>query len=130
MNNLYKVLTTQEWEHANSKGFITTELDNKDGFVHLSTSKQLASTLSLYFSKFEEVILIQLYYEQIKSDLKLESVDSSSKRSGSFYHLYNELNIKHASKVWNLHRGAFALPEEVLLQAELPENLTEKSIRI
>ena len=44
MNNLYKVLTTQEWELANSKGFIITELDNKDGFVHLSTSKQLAST--------------------------------------------------------------------------------------
>jgi uncharacterized protein (DUF952 family) len=118
MNNLYKVLTTQEWELANSKGFIITELDNKDGFVHL------------YFSNFKEVILIQLSYEQIKSDLKLESVDSSSKRSGSFYHLYNDLNIKHACKVWNLNRGAFALPKEVLLQAELLENLADKSIRI
>ncbi|MDB4158822.1 DUF952 domain-containing protein, partial [Gammaproteobacteria bacterium] len=103
MNNLYKVLTTQEWELANSKGFIITELDNKDGFVHLSSSKQLASTLSLYFSKFEEVILIQLSYEQIKSNLKLESVGPSSKRSGSFYHLYGDLNIKHACKVWNLN---------------------------
>ena len=130
MNNLYKVLTTEEWELANSKGFIFTELDNKDGFVHLSSSKQLASTLSLYFSKFEEVILIQLSYEQIKSNLKLESVGPSSKRSGSFYHLYGDLNIKHACKVWNLNRGAFALPEEVLLQAELPEKLIGKSIGV
>jgi uncharacterized protein (DUF952 family) len=130
MNNLYKVLTTQEWELANSKGFIITELDNKDGFVHLSSSKQLASTLSLYFSKFEEVILIQLSYEQIKSNLKLESVGPSSKRSGSFYHLYGDLNIKHACKVWNLNRDAFALPEEVLLQAELPEKLIGKSIGV
>lgn len=130
MNNLYKVLTTQEWELANSKGLIITELDNKDGFVHLSTSKQLASTLSLYFSKFEEVILIQLSYEQIKSDLKLELVDPRSKRSGSFYHLYGDLNIKHTCKVWNLNRGAFTLPEEVLLQAELPEKLIGKSIGV
>ena len=45
MNNLYKVLTTQEWELANSKGFIITELDNKDGFVHLSSAGQLNMTL-------------------------------------------------------------------------------------
>ena len=126
MNNLFKVLTPEEWELASGKGFIITELDKKDGFVHLSTSKQLAATLSLYFSKFEEVILIQLDCEQIKNHLKLESVDLSSKRSGFFYHLYNDLNIKHACKVWNLNRGAFVLPEEVLLQAEFSVNIHGK----
>jgi uncharacterized protein (DUF952 family) len=123
VNNLYKVLTSEEWKLASSKGFIITELDKKDGFVHLSTSKQLAGTLSLYFSKFEEVILIQLAYDQLKNELKLESVNSSSKRGGYFYHFYDDLNINQACKVWNLNRGAFVLPEEVLLQAEHPENI-------
>ena len=49
MNSIYKVLTEEEWEHAISLGYVVTKLDNDDGFIHLSTSKQLALTLHLYF---------------------------------------------------------------------------------
>ena len=49
MSSIYKVLTQEEWEHAISFGYVVTKLDNDDGFIHLSTSKQLALTLRLYF---------------------------------------------------------------------------------
>ena len=122
MDYIYKVLNLDEWKLASNNGFIITELDQKDGFVHLSTSRQLATTLALYFSETEEVVLAQLCYEEIKNNLKLEAVDLNSKRSGAFYHFYGDLDIKYISKVWNLNRSSFSLPEEVLLQAELPEN--------
>tara|TARA_B100001964_G_scaffold46771_1_gene52245 strand:+ start:233 stop:481 length:249 start_codon:yes stop_codon:yes gene_type:complete len=40
-NDVYKILTLDEWEDASKTGFVVTELDKKDGFVHLSTSSQL-----------------------------------------------------------------------------------------
>ena len=56
--NLYKILTPQEWNISKASGFITTELDLNDGFIHLSNAAQLPTTLALYFSEHEEVILL------------------------------------------------------------------------
>jgi uncharacterized protein (DUF952 family) len=52
-DNLYKILTPQEWEISKASGFITTELDLNDGFIHLSNAAQLSTTLALYFSGHE-----------------------------------------------------------------------------
>ena len=51
MSKIYKILTHTEWEAANKLGYVKTDLDNKDGFVHWSTAKQLALTLHLYFKE-------------------------------------------------------------------------------
>ena len=51
VNDVYKILTIEQWENASKTGFIVTELDKKDGFVHLSSSSQLALTLSLFFTE-------------------------------------------------------------------------------
>ena len=34
-NQIYKVLTLDEWEQAQASGVIITELDKEDGFIHL-----------------------------------------------------------------------------------------------
>ena len=49
MSKIYKILTKEEWKNSNSHGYVKTDLDDKDGFIHCSTSKQLALTLHLYF---------------------------------------------------------------------------------
>ena len=36
MSSIYKVLTEEEWKHATSLGYVTTELDKKDGFIPVS----------------------------------------------------------------------------------------------
>ena len=48
-NQIYKVLTVEQWEQAKISGSIITELDKKDGFIHLSTAAQLNACL-LYTS--------------------------------------------------------------------------------
>src|SRR6056300_2055281 len=69
-NQIYKVLTLDEWEHAQRAGVIVTELDKKDGFVHLSTATQLNATLSLYFAKEESVMLLQFDQAKIHDGIK------------------------------------------------------------
>ena len=50
-NDVYKILTEEEWRQGKASSKIITKLDLKDGFVHLSTASQLNASLSLYFSK-------------------------------------------------------------------------------
>ena len=59
-NQIYKVLTLDEWEQAQASGVIITELDKEDGVIHLSTAAQLNATLSVYFSKEDSVVLLQI----------------------------------------------------------------------
>ena len=114
-NKVYKVLTLGEWEEASKIGQIVTALDQQDGFVHLSSATQLNMTLSLYFSKEEKVILLQINESDIIVGLTYEHAD---KRGGEFAHFYGELSTDKISQSWHLDRSAFSLPEEVMLEAE------------
>ena len=114
-NKVYKVLTLGEWEEASKIGQIVTALDQQDGFVHLSSAKQLNMTLSLYFLKQEKVILLQINEGDIIEGLTYEYAD---KRGGEFAHFYGELSTDKISQSWHLDRSAFSLPEEVMLEAE------------
>lgn len=117
---VYKILRTNEWEAAASTGKIITDLDNGDGFIHLSTAVQLAVTLSFFFQDCDKVILLQLDLEKI-DDHKLLYEDpypNQEKRKGTFPHLYSDLRTEQISNVWTLKKSSFNLPKEVLLQAE------------
>ena len=117
-NQIYKVLTLEEWEHAQASGTIITDLDQKDGFIHLSTATQLNATLSLYFSKEDSVVLLQIDHAQINDQLKFEAPIPPGNRTSSFPHYYGDLNTNFVFKIWHLNRGAFEIPIEVMLQAE------------
>ena len=121
-DKVYKVLRASEWETASKTGKIITDLDSGDGFIHLSTAVQLAATLSFFFQDSDEVFLLQLDLEKLDKDKLLyeEPYPNEGKRKSAFPHLYSELRTDQIANVWNLERGAFNLPEEVLLQAENP----------
>src|SRR6056300_186589 len=116
--NLYKILTLEEWNKSKISGLISTEIDQIDGFIHLSNASQLSATLALYFSEHEEVILLLPELKHIRDKLIYEAVDAKSKRSGKFGHLYAELKVADISKSWVLKRNAFEIPEDILLEAE------------
>ena len=119
-NKAYKVLKSDEWAEASSTGQIITDLDKRDGFIHLSTASQLAATLSFYFQDSEEVILLELDLDKVNTDKLLfeEPFPNQGKRKSAFPHLYSKLRTDQIANVWTLERGAFKLPETVLLQSE------------
>ncbi len=117
MSSIYKVLTEEEWKHATSLGYVITELDKKDGFIHLSTSKQLALTLHLYFKNYKKVILLEINQDSIKDEIVFEEAELSG-RLGKFPHLYGKLLIQNVKKHWTLNRNSFDLPKKVLEELE------------
>ena len=122
LEKIYKVLTLDEWAHAQTSGIIITDLDKKDGFIHLSTAVQLNATLSLYFSKEKSVVLLQIDHAQTLHQLKFEAPSQPGNRNSAFPHYYGDLNTNFVSKIWHLNRGAFEIPIEVMLQAEQGAN--------
>ena len=115
---IYKVLTLNEWKLAKETGVIITNVDKNDGFVHLSTARQLNATLSMYFQDSSKVMLLEVSHNKVKKILKYEPTNSGSSRKGFFYHLYGDLLIEYVSKFWLLERGAFNIPDEILIQVE------------
>ena len=119
-NNIYKILRINEWEDASQTGSILSEVDTQDGFIHLSTAVQLAATLSFFFEDSATVFLLQLDMDKIDINKLIfeEPYPNDGLRKGSFPHLYCELTTDQISKIWTIERGAFSLPQEVILQAE------------
>jgi|TARA_B110000438_G_scaffold267794_1_gene282910 uncharacterized protein (DUF952 family) len=120
-NNVYKILTEEQWKVASKTGLIEVEIDKKDGFVHLSTAVQLAGTVSFYFPEDKNLILLQLDLDLINDDLVFEAPLPKGERTAKFPHLYSELKVNQVSQVYKIKRGAFELPKEILLQAENSE---------
>jgi|SRR5210317_931647 uncharacterized protein (DUF952 family) len=116
--NVYKILSIKEWNKAQKLGYINTDLDKKDGFIHFSSANQLAASLELYFSDHEEVMLLMPNMKKIETDLKYELPDAGSMRKGFFAHLYGDLMIEDIQKSWQIKRGAFQLPQPILIEAE------------
>ena len=103
---VYKILTSQEWEIAK---FCTlydgTELDHKDGFIHLSTKEQLADTLALYFHNQSELSLLSFLVADL-DNLKWEN----SRENQLFPHLYDKLPIRNCQEHCILSLGPDGIP--------------------
>ena len=117
-NKVYKILKEKEWNTSKKKGVIETNLDSTDGFVHLSTAQQLAGTLHYYFNDDESLILLQFNSNELTDALIFEEPIVEGKRKGKFPHYYSKLETKKISNFWEIKRGAFILPEEIILVNE------------
>tara|TARA_B100000945_G_scaffold320758_1_gene331963 strand:- start:3077 stop:3436 length:360 start_codon:yes stop_codon:yes gene_type:complete len=119
MSKIYKILTDIEWEAANRLGHVKTDLDDKDGFIHCSTAKQLALTLHLYFKEEKSVVLCEIEEVNLnRSEYFFEKALSNNRSEQDFPHIYGKLGIKQISKTWKLERNAFQIPKEILLELE------------
>ena len=115
---VYKILTISEWTEAKALGEIETALDRNDGFIHLSTAQQLAGTLAFYFKDFDSLILLQINTQDFKDEIIFEKAVPAGYRSGEFPHLYGILKVEKIINKWEIKRGAFSLPDEIILEAE------------
>ena len=119
MSKIYKILTDTEWKDANRFGYIKTDLDDKDGFIHCSTAKQLALTLHLYFKEEKSVVLCEIDECDLnRNEYFFEKTLSNNRSEQEFPHIYGKLSIEQISKTWKLEKEAFQIPEDILLELE------------
>lgn len=87
---VYKIVTQEQWQQAQTTGFVQPSADDaRDGFIHLSTASQLASTLAKHFSNQSNLLVLKLRSDDFSDDLRFEAA-----RSGQLFpHLYGTLPV-------------------------------------
>ena len=86
--HIYKICDASLWEDAERNGVFTgAGIDIEDGYIHLSTARQLAETARLHFHNRSGQVLVTV--DADKLDIKWEP----SRGGDLFPHLYQALSL-------------------------------------
>lgn len=111
VTTIYKICDESSWRAALGAGeYRGSVVDERDGFIHLSTAEQLAETAAKHFAKQTELILIAVDGDALGAHLKWET----SRGGGLFPHLYAALPL--AAVLWSR-----PMPDEIEGRRRLPE---------
>ena len=87
---LYKIMSKQEWETAQAQGIYEgSEVDRKDGFIHLSAAHQVRATAQKHFSGRADLLLVSVLEKNLGKNLKWEV----SRGGALFPHIYGALRL-------------------------------------
>ncbi len=109
---VYKILSASDWNRAEQLGYTQTDLDEGDGYVHLSTREQVSETLQLHYKGQTGVGLFEFALDDIENAIRWES----SRGGQLFPHLYGRLHLSKARRRWHLDTGddqVPALPQDI-----------------
>ena len=88
---VYKIFLKGDYQSLNKYGVsMGSDLDQKDGFIHLSTARQIEKTLPTHFASVSGVYLLGLKTKLLK-ELKWET----SRDKELFPHLYGKIYSKY-----------------------------------
>ena len=108
MSLVYKACSIEEWNKAIEKGsYEGSQVDLEDGYIHLSTKKQLKETVAKHFKGQENLLIICFRVIKIKDKLKWEI----SRNEELFPHYYGNLETNKAEEIYNLNLNANGIHE-------------------
>lgn len=95
---IYKILLPPDWSRFEATAtFDGSEFDHASGFVHCSSSEQVAATAQRYFADAGELVVLALDAGVLGETVRWEP----SPDGGTFPHVYGPLT---ASAVVGVHR--------------------------
>ena len=107
---IYKIASAEAFAAAQASGTFTgMPIDEKDGYIHFSTAKQLGETLSLHFKGQTGLVLFSVRSFDMGSKLKWEP----SRGGQLFPHIYGPLPLDAVVAYSELHYepdGSLRLP--------------------
>jgi len=87
--SVYRLATAAEWREAQRSGLVPLrEIDEKDGYVHLSTRDQVIATANIHFKGAADLLALEIPFAAIADNVKFEL---APKRGETFPHLYARL---------------------------------------
>jgi len=91
---LYKVLSRSDWSEAERDGvFCGSQVDRRDGYIHLSSAKQVERTIAVWFADRDDLMLAAIDDGRLGDALKWES----SRGGALFPHYYGPLPVERVS---------------------------------
>jgi len=91
---LYKVLSQSEWSEAERDGvFRGSQVDRRDGYIHLSSAKQVERTIAVWFADRDDLMLAAIDDGRLSDALKWEP----SRGGALFPHYYGPLPVERVA---------------------------------
>jgi uncharacterized protein (DUF952 family) len=99
---IYKLLSADEWADAQVRGrFDGSEVDRRDGYVHLSGPDQVVETAARHFAGRTGLVLLTVDPARLGAALRWET----SRGGALFPHLYAPLPVDAVTRVDALPHG-------------------------
>lgn len=93
---IFKIFRRSEWDAFQASGKTPgAPVDLSDGFIHFSTSEQVAETAAKHFGEESDLVLVAVETDGLGHDLKWEP----SRGGALFPHLYRELRLEDV--IWD-----------------------------
>ena len=100
---VYRLATRAEWAAAQDGGLVPLrDIDEQDGYVHLSTREQALDTANIHFAGVADLLALEIPLAPIDPLVKFEL---APKRGQSFPHLYGRLETRHVARAIALEAG-------------------------
>eukprot|EP00294_Goniomonas_avonlea_P002337 CAMPEP_0114546990 /NCGR_PEP_ID=MMETSP0114-20121206/4226_1 /TAXON_ID=31324 /ORGANISM="Goniomonas sp, Strain m" /LENGTH=119 /DNA_ID=CAMNT_0001731517 /DNA_START=6 /DNA_END=365 /DNA_ORIENTATION=+ len=76
-STIYRLLKADEWTTAQALGhYVGSDLDVRDGYIHLSTATQCRGTASLYFKGVTDLWVLAVDTASLGEGLKWDAVEA------------------------------------------------------
>lgn len=111
MNSIFHITTRRAWQAALAAGRYEAESLKSEGFIHLSSARQVVRVANRFFKGQSGLVLLHVNQDLVSSPVKYECVDGDT-----FPHVYGLLNLDAVVGVYDFREeagGGFSLPMEL-----------------
>ena len=88
MNLIYHIVSATDWATQESQPDYEASSLQTEGFIHLSTKKQVDGVLSRYYQNVPDLLLLHVDVDKLTHELRYEMATNNDQ----FPHLYGPLN--------------------------------------
>ena len=104
MENLYHILSSNDWSEESQEDYLPQSFD-EEGFIHLSTKQQLLDTANRHFRQERSLLVLEVNPNGLEKNLVFEQIGEAIE---AYPHLYQSLpqkNIVQCFELENSPRG-------------------------
>lgn len=105
-NYVYKLLTIEQWQAVNEHQLEATygsDLDQRDGYLHLSLNSQVPAIANKYFADLTDGKLFKIDYNVIESSVKWEP----NSKGQMFPHVYGVIPKEAIVDTFDFNTSSF-----------------------
>jgi uncharacterized protein (DUF952 family) len=86
--NILHITTRPDWQAALEAGSYRADSLDSEGFIHCSTSEQIAATANRFYAGQSDLLLLHIDPELLAAELRWEPADGQD-----FPHIYGLINL-------------------------------------
>jgi uncharacterized protein (DUF952 family) len=127
INLIFHITTRSEWQATQARGEYRAPSLETEGFIHLSTSKQVSSVANAFYRGQSGLVLLVVDEMRVTSQVKWEAPAGTPalgiSQDDKFPHVYGPLNLDAVVDVLDFNpdaSGNFRLPASLVTDNYLP----------